>query len=179
MEGSLRIPLSRVPDEGLDLDLEVATGALGLDEGFWPPLRGVRLTGRLERTGPQEAVFRGRATGIFRLQCSLGLAEFDFPVDEPVVAFFAPRPEAARGEDEEIELGEGDLETAYLDGEAVDLVSSLRDQLGLAIPLQPKCPEKCLGEYPGMCRRLETGGDVGGEEEVDPRWSGLREWRKS
>lgn len=179
MEGSLRIPLSRVPDEGVDLDIEVETGELGLEEGFWPPLRGVRLIGRLERTGSSEAVFRGRARGIFRLQCGVGLAEFDFPVDEAVVAYFMPRPSAAGADvEDEIELGEDDLEAAYLDDETLNLGPPLRDQLGLAIPLQPKCPGMCLGESPEMCRRLEAGEGVGEEQAADPRWSVLREWRK-
>jgi uncharacterized metal-binding protein YceD (DUF177 family) len=176
MEGNLRIPLSRVPDEGIDLDLEVETGELGLEEGIWPPLREVRVTGRLERTGSSEAVFRGRARGTFRLQCSLGLAEFDFPVDEPVVAYFMPRPGA--DVEDEIELGEDDLEAAYLDDDTLDLGPPLRDQLGLAIPLQSKCPGVCLGESPEMCRRLEAGEGVGEEQAADPRWSVLREWRK-
>ena len=179
MEGSLRIPLSRVPDEGIDLDLEVETGDLELEEGSWPPLREVRLTGRLERTGSSEAVFRGRARGTFRLQCGLGLAEFDFLVDEPVVAYFMPRPKAAGVDvEDDVELGEDDIEVAYLDDETLDLVSPLRDQLGLAIPLQPKCPGTCLGENPEMCRRLEAGEDIGEGREADPRWSILREWRK-
>lgn len=179
MEGSLRIPLSRVPDEGIDLDIEVETGELGLEEDSWPPLREVRLTGRLERTGPSEAVFRGRARGVFRLQCSLGLADFDFRVDEPVVVFFMPRPSTAGPDTEdEIELGENDLEVAYLDGETLDLGPPLRDQLGLAIPLQPKCPGGCLGESPETCRRLESGEGFQEERATDPRWSVLREWRK-
>ena len=179
MEGSLRISLSRVPDEGLDLDIEIETADLELEEGAWPPLRDVRLAGRLERTGPSEAVFRGEARGTFRLQCSLGLADFDFPVCEAVVVYFMPRPPEAGAEaEEDIELGESDLEVAYLDGEILDLGLPLRDQLGLAIPLQPKCPEKCLGEDPEMCRRLEAGEAVGGGQEADPRWSALRGWRK-
>ncbi|OGL61954.1 MAG: hypothetical protein A3J27_00090 [Candidatus Tectomicrobia bacterium RIFCSPLOWO2_12_FULL_69_37] len=179
MEGGLRIPLSRILDEGLDIDIEVETGDLALEEGSWPPLRGVRLIGRIERTGPSEAVFRGRALGMFGMQCSLGLAEFDFPVDEPVVAYFVPRPDVAGADGEdEVELEEGDLEVAYLENETLDLAPPLRDQLGLAIPLQPKCPGKCLGENPEMCRRLEAGEHIGDEQAADPRWSVLREWRK-
>lgn len=179
MEGCLRIPLSRVPDEGLDLDVEIETPELGLEDSSWPPLRDVKLAGRLERTAPSQAVFRGTAQGIFRLQCSLGLAEFDYPVTESVVVYFMPRPAVTGAQvEEDVELGEADLEVAFLDDEILDLGPPLRDQLGLAIPLQPKCLEKCLGEDPELCRRLEAGEGVGGEQGADPRWSALREWRK-
>ncbi len=179
MEGDLRIPLSRIPDEGLDLDMEVAPEALELEEGRWPPLWDARLIGRLERTGPREAVLRGRVLGAFLLECSLGLARFECRVEEPLVVYFLSPPAGAGLEaGEEVELEEKELEVAFIEDEAVNLAPSLRDQLGLAIPLQPKCPGKCLGEDPELCRRLEAGEGVGAEEFLDPRWSALRAWRK-
>lgn len=179
MRGDLRIPLARIPDEGLHLEVEVETDALELEADQWPPLSGVRLIGRLERTGPREVVFRGRALGSFLLECSLGLARFDHRVDEPLTVYFHPPPPEESGQEgEEVELGEKELEVAHIANEAVDLLKPLRDQLGLAIPLQPKCPGGCLGEDPEMCRRLGAGEGVGMEEALDPRWAALRGWGK-
>lgn len=177
MNNELRIPLDRIPDEGFDVNIVLKPEILIMEDNEWPPLSGVKLIGRLERLGGQEAVFRGRSIGEFTVECSLGLASFQLPVDEPMTAFFQSPPSEGEVLAVEIECEEKDLEVYYLqDTDIVDLLTPLRDQLCLAIPLQPKCPGKCLGVDPEMCRRLEQGEAVGTEENIDPRWVSLEEW---
>jgi uncharacterized metal-binding protein YceD (DUF177 family) len=176
MWDALKIPLSRIPDEGLELDSRLGTNETVFEEEDWPPLSDVGIIGRLDRTGPQEFVFRGRARGSLLLQCNLGLAEFQFNLDEPFIVYFRPRSE--ENSETEIELGEEDIEVSYIDDEYINLLAPLRDQLGLAVPLQPRCPGKCLGENPENCRRLKAGEGVAYAGEFDSRWSGLREWKE-
>ncbi len=179
MEGDLRIPLSRISDDGLDLDLEVEAAALGLEELDWPPLTGARLIGRLERTGPDEALFRGRLEGAFELECNLGLTRFDYRFSEEFEVYFISASLAKAGDaGDDVELAEKDLEVGYITDEEVDLLTPVRDQLGLAIPIQPKCLEKCLGENPEICRRLAAGEPVDPKGAEDPRWAALRGWNK-
>lgn len=175
MWDALKIPLSRIPDEGLELDSRLETNEIVFEEEDWPPLADVGILGRLERTGPQEVVFRGRARGSLLLQCCLGLAEFQFDLDEPFIVYFRLRTE--ENAETEIELGEEDIEVSYIDDEYINLFVPLRDQLGLAVPLQPRCPGKCLGENLEFCRRLKAGEDIAYTGEFDPRWAGLREWK--
>ncbi|MEE9274108.1 MAG: DUF177 domain-containing protein [bacterium] len=177
MRGDLRIPLDSIPDGGLDLDVEVDEADLEIEGREWPPLSGARLVGRLEATSAQEAVFRGSARGSFELECNLGLARFAFAVDEPVTAYFQV-PSSGTSSAGEVELEERELEVSYIRDNAIDLLPPLRDQLGLAIPVQPKCPGECLGEEPAVCRRLKVGEGVGLESGVDPRWAALQEWKK-
>lgn len=175
MWDALKIPLSRIPDEGLELDSRLETNETVFEKEDWPPLSNVGILGRLECTGPQEVVFRGRARGSLLLQCSLGLAEFQFDLDEPFIVYFRPRTEEYS--ETEIELGEEDMELYYISDEYINLSVPLRDQLGLAVPLQPRCPGKCLGEYPEICRRLKAGEEIAYTDEFDPRWASLREWK--
>ena len=58
MKDELRIPLERIPDEGLDLSIEFTPKMLNAEEDEFPPMSGVKLIGRLERLGAQEAVLR-------------------------------------------------------------------------------------------------------------------------
>ncbi len=169
----LQFPLSRVPDDGLDVSLELKTDDL---EEVWFKASDLELTGRLEKTDSGEARFQGRLRGRVVLECSLGLAEFSHSFDEALEVHFS-RQEQGFGGEGEIELAEADMEVARIEDETADLTASVRDQIGLAIPMQPKCPEKCLGEDPDACRRLDEGKSLGVGAEADPRWEALRGWR--
>ncbi|HEX6217759.1 MAG TPA: YceD family protein, partial [Sphingomicrobium sp.] len=57
-------------------------------------------------------------------------------VDEPFDLVFLPEPRS--GGDEEIELAEGDLDTVFHDGSAIDLGGAIADTLALAIDPYPR-----------------------------------------
>jgi uncharacterized metal-binding protein YceD (DUF177 family) len=90
---------------------------------------------RLERTG--DAV---RATG--RLLASLDQCcvvtgdPVAAHVDEPFAILFVPEPVA--GPDEEVELGQGDLDVVFHDGAAIDLGGALADTLALSLDPYPR-----------------------------------------
>lgn len=177
MKDDLRIPLDRIPDEGLDVNIEIKPDMLKVEDNEDLPLSGGKLIGRLERLGAAKAVFRGRAIGELTVECGLGLARFPLPVDEPMTVYFQSPPSEEEVPEGGVECVEEELEVYYLrDTDIVDLVSPVRDQLLLAVPIQPRCPGECLGEEPELCRRLREGKDVGPEENVDPRWASLRGW---
>lgn len=74
------------------------------------------------------------------------------PVEEQVEApfriEFRPPPPASGGPDEEIELGEGDMDTVFYDGAAVDLGEAVAETLSLSLDPWPRCPgaEEALRE---------------------------------
>lgn len=168
-----QFPLSQIPDNGLDVALDLEMDDL---EEVWFRASSLKLTGKLEKTGSDEVSFQGRLSGRFLLECSLGLAEFIHPFNEPLSVYFSQMPRDS-GSEGEVELNEEDLEVAYIENETVDLTASVRDQIGLAIPVQPRCPDKCLGEAPETCRKLDEGESVGVGAESDPRWGPLSGWK--
>ena len=168
----LQFPLSQIPDDGLDVGLDLEADDL---EEVWVGISNLKLIGRLEKTGPHEVSFKGRLRGRFLLECSLGLAEFLHVFDEPLIVYFSRMKEGFETGGE-IELHERDMEVASIENEAVDLTVPVRDQIGLAIPVQPRCPGKCLGETPETCRKLDKGESVGVGSESDPRWRPLKDW---
>ena len=58
-------------------------------------------------------------------------------IDEPFELTFLPEPSAARP-DEEIELGQDDLDTIFHDGSAIDLGGAITDTLALALDPYPR-----------------------------------------
>ena len=83
----------------------------------------VRATGRLRASLEQSCVATGDAV--------------PGHVDEPFELLFVPEPKAGRA-DEEIELGEGDLDTVFHDGSAIDLGGAVIDTLALALDPYPR-----------------------------------------
>jgi uncharacterized protein len=82
---------------------------------------------------------------------------------------YLPGPGAAGDEDDD--------EERFLDGDRLDLEPAFRDAVVLALPLSPLCQEDC----PGLCaecgvRLAETGPLHGHGEDLDPRWSALRQF---
>ena len=169
----LQFPLSQIPDNGLDVALDLELDDFG---EVWYRASSLKLIGKLERTGSDEVSFQGRLSGRFLLECSLGLAEFLHPFNEPLAVYFSQMPQDS-GSDDEVELNEEDLEVAYIENETVDMTTPVRDQIGLAIPIQPRCPEQCLGEAPDTCRKLDEGESVGVGAGSDPRWGPLKGWK--
>lgn len=169
----LQFPLAQIPDDGLDVSLDLEPADL---EEVWFRASSLKLVGKLEKTGSDEVSFQGRLSGRFLLECSLGLAEFPYPFSEPLAVYFSRVPQDIASEDE-VELKEEDIDVAYIENETVDLTTSVRDQIGLAIPIQPRCPDKCLGEAPETCRKLDEGESVGVGAESDPRWGPLKGWK--
>lgn len=58
-------------------------------------------------------------------------------IDEPFDLLFVPEPKS-RGAEEEVELGEDDLDTVFHDGSAIDLGGAIADTLALALDPYPR-----------------------------------------
>ena len=83
----------------------------------------IRATGRLKASLDQACVATGEPVPAH--------------IDEPFDLLFAPEPKAERA-DEEIELGEADLDTIFHDGSAIDLGGAIADTLALALDPYPR-----------------------------------------
>lgn len=58
-------------------------------------------------------------------------------IDEPFDLLFVPEP-TGRGADDEVELGEEDLDTIFHDGSAIDLGGAIADTLALSLEPYPR-----------------------------------------
>jgi uncharacterized protein len=152
--GSMRRVQRAVPaPEYLGIDMiRVPTGAeLDLDLRLESVMEGVLVSGRV--TAPLVG------------ECGRCLEPVTSTVEVELQELYA-YPESEAGEEDEVSRLVGDL---------IDLTSTLRDAVVLALPLSPLCRDDC----PGLC--AECGArladiDCGhSQAPVDPRWAALTE----
>ena len=83
----------------------------------------IRATGRLKAALVQSCIATGEPVPAH--------------IDEPFDLMFLPEPKSV-GADEEIELGEADLDTIFHDGSSIDLGGAIADTLALALDPYPR-----------------------------------------
>ncbi|HEX3677377.1 MAG TPA: DUF177 domain-containing protein [Sphingomicrobium sp.] len=103
---------------------------------------GVSALGRLEahvrlsRSGPRVRA-EGRIAATLDQSCVVTGERVAAHVDQPFALLFMPAF-GSSGPDEEIELGEGDCDTVFYDGAAIDLGGAIADTLALSIDPYPR-----------------------------------------
>ena len=158
--------------------------------------------GTLTRRGDRFQL-AGRVTATLQLNCGRCLTPFPLPVHTTVDLKYiperlpvahakpeavkdapkAPAKEAAKGHakgvkaqavEEDVELLDEDLDTAYYRDHVLDLADMLREQFYLALPMRPLCRPDCQGLCPscGIDRNVDTCQCQ--TDWVDPRLSGLK-----
>jgi uncharacterized protein len=153
----------------------------------------VRFRGTLTRSGDRFQL-KGRISATLELSCGRCLTPFPLPLDTAVDLTYVPerlpapavkdaaKTPAARtpakaakpAAEEEMELQDEDLDTAYYRDHVLDLGEMLREQFYLALPMRPLCRPDCQGLCPscGIDRNVETCQCQ--TDWVDPRLSGLK-----
>jgi len=106
----------------------------------------VELSMDVEKSGADAFRVTGRATTRLELTCSRCVEPFELPVDARFELRYVPQSENAG--DEEREIAEDDLTTAFYREGALDVPEMLREQFQLVLPMKPLCAEACRGLCP-------------------------------
>jgi uncharacterized metal-binding protein YceD (DUF177 family) len=114
-------------------------------------------TAEISRKG-EEVVARGRVSAEVVQSCVASGEPVPASVDEPFELLFRPPPAAGKA-DEELELGEAELDVVFYDGAAVDLGEAVAETLSLSLDPYPRAP--------GADAALKAAG-VKSEEEAGP-----------
>ena len=113
----------------------------------------------------------GRAQTRLRLECGRCLEPFEIPVDSAFELRYVP---ASANTEEEAEVAEDDLTTAYYKDETLDLGELMHEQFVLALPMKPLCSDACKGLCPGCGTNLNTGSCDCKPAWTDPRLAALQ-----
>ena len=108
----------------------------------------------------------GPVAGDVRCSCARCLTEFQAAVEVDVCELFAGPGHLQEEED-----------VYRVSGEEIDLEPMLRDELTLALPLNPLCRDDCKGMCARCGRELNDGACDCTEDTSDPRWAALDEVR--
>jgi uncharacterized protein len=118
----------------------------------------------------------GHASATLELTCSRCAESFRVPVDAAFDLRYVPHSENTGEEEAEVE--EDDLTTAYYRDETVDLGELVREQFYLALPMKPLCAEACKGLCPQCGLNLNQGTCDCRPDWQDPRFEALKALKK-
>lgn len=151
--------------------LEIAE-EIPADAPLWKDMV-ARWTGPLEVRAEAQKVLddvlvRGRFAGEAQYACRRCLTDVRVPIDEEFTLFFRSGATPLEAEEEEsYPLPERDNE--------LELAEPLREQVLLTVPQFAVCDEACTGLCPHCGTNLNERSCDCVVEDVDPRWSALRD----
>ena len=114
----------------------------------------------------------GRVQTRLQLECGRCLEAFEIPVDSPFELRYVPHSENTGDEEREVE--EDDLTTAFYKDEALDLGELMHEQFVLALPMKPLCADACKGLCPHCGTNLNKSSCDCAPTWEDPRLAALK-----
>ena len=114
----------------------------------------------------------GRTQTTLELPCSRCLEPYMLPVDAAFDLRYQPHT-ANTGEDER-EIEEDDLSTAFYENDAIDLGQLMVEQFLLAMPMKPLCRSDCKGLCAVCGTNLNRGTCACTRDWEDPRFAALK-----
>ena len=117
----------------------------------------------------------GDVKTVLELPCSRCLEAFRQGVDAHFDLRYQPHAaNTGSGNDDEREIEEDDLSTAFYDNEEIDLGQLMREQFYLTLPMKPLCREDCKGLCPVCGTNLNRGACTCRRDWDDPRMAALK-----
>jgi uncharacterized protein len=132
----------------------------------------VRLAFDIWKQDDRRYRLAGHVVGTLEMACSRCLEPLSLPVDAAFDLQYVPRTENV-GEDER-EIEEDDLATAFYADETIDLGELTSEQLHLALPMKPLCSEGCRGLCPLCGTNLNVASCACQQAWEDSRLAGLK-----
>lgn len=175
----MKIQVAKIPEEGLKLDL--------LKEGDWfhhaapegesgdfafQPVHSSLTVRRSEKT----VIIEGRVETVVDVSCSRCLEEARVPVKADFRYAFLPAEEATF---QDRELNADDMEFSYFNGEIIDLVPLIYEQIVLQIPMKTLCREDCRGLCPHCGMNLNASNCDCDTSRGDERFAVLKNFRNT
>ena len=162
----MKILISEITDEGLDLEFE-ETFSSELLSLFAP----ARVTLRVDKVAA-EVLVKGEVKASLELQCSRCLRSF--PRDIGVTFDVVYRPMEELKNDEKHEISDEELDTGFYEGDELDLDGLVLEQILLNVPMKPLCGESCKGICPKCGTELNVKACSCERRESDPRLEVLK-----
>jgi len=131
----MKVLISEIPEEGLDVDCKETVAS----DTILSPIS-ARL--KIMKIG-SEVIVKGEVVADVKLQCSRCLMDFEHKLSVPVDVAYHPLEELKKEERHEIMVGELDMD--FYSGEEMDLMTLVKEQIVLHIPMKPLCTDLCKG----------------------------------
>lgn len=161
----MKIIISDIPDEGLDLDLEEKFEAE--EVCLLSPVKA-----HLELTkAHSEIIITGSLKTELEFECSRCLKKYRHVMDVPVNVVYHPVEEIGK---DRHELKDDEMDMGFYQGDELDLQELLREQVTLNIQMKPLCDENCRGICARCGTDLNTGTCSCATKKIDSRLEVLK-----
>jgi uncharacterized protein len=179
----LLIRIDEIKGEGLTLEFEEPAQAFPIlqemvDRGECSFLEGVRVHLRAIRLHEMVEI-EGRVATRARFACSRCLKGFDLPVEECFAVTYTRQIPVVQDESDEegLELTAEDMGLVPFQGDEIDLVDEIQQQILMALPVRPLCSEFCKGLCPRCGADLNEGECGCGQEDFNIKFSALKDFK--
>jgi uncharacterized protein len=173
----VRIEVEKLTPAGEPFASTYGAGELQLEEERLRLVGEARVEGHASRKG-DEVRLRGRIAAEAELFCDRCLKPVPAPLEVEFETAFVPAA-AEVAKTENVELLADELGVSAYEGDAVNLDDLVREQLLLAVPTRLLCREECRGLCATCGADLNEGQCACRQNETDPRWAALADWKKT
>ena len=160
----MKVLISEIPDEGIDVEREETVES----DIIISPIK-ARL--KIMKVG-SEVIVKGEVAADIKLQCSRCIMDFQQLLSVPVDVVYHPIDEL-RGE-ERHEIMSGELDMDFYSEDEMDLITLMKEQILLNIPMKPLCTDLCRGICRTCGKNLNEGECSCPQEQADNRFDVLK-----
>ncbi|MEE9182653.1 MAG: DUF177 domain-containing protein [candidate division NC10 bacterium] len=164
------VDIAQIPAEGLDIQFRQVEDILDPSGEKFQFLGPVEAMLHFYRT-PSGVWVRGQISSNLQLHCSRCFELIAFQICEGFEVEY--RGPLGRSVEEQHELGRDELDVNFLDEARINVGGLVRENLLLAVPVQPLCHEGCRGLCPHCGVNLNGKTCPCSSRGVDPRWRKL------
>jgi len=161
----MKLKISDIPEEGLDLDIEES-----IDTDIVLSPASARL--RIDKAGA-EVMVTGDLRAEIKLTCSRCLKEFNGNLTVPVNVVYHSIEEL-KDEAHLNEVRSEELDLDFYSGEELDLLGLIKEQVELNLPMKPLCDDACKGLCPKCGTDLNLKSCTCSVKDIDPRFESLK-----
>jgi uncharacterized protein len=160
----MKVLISEIPDEGIDVEREETVES----DTIISPIK-ARL--KIMKIG-NEVIVKGQVVADIKLQCSRCIMDYEQKLSVPVDVVYHPIDELKGDERHEIMSGELDMD--FYSEDEMDLMTLMKEQIFLNIPMKPLCTDLCKGICHTCGKNLNDGECSCPQKETDSRFDILK-----
>lgn len=161
----MKVLISEIPEEGIDVDLKEKIESDSILSPISARLKIVKIG--------SEVMVKGNVIADVILQCSRCLVDFRYKLDVPVDVVYHPIDELKGEERHEIMVEELNLD--FYSKDEMDIVSLVKEQIVLNIPMKPLCTDLCRGICLTCGNNLNLGKCSCAEKDSDSKFVMLKQ----
>lgn len=160
----MKVLISEIPEEGIEAVLKEKVEA----ETIISPISARLKISKVD----SEVMVKGEVVADVKLRCSRCLMDFSHKLDIPVDVVYHPLDEL-KGEERHEVIGE-ELDIDFYSEEEMNLITLMKEQIILNIPMKPLCSDLCRGICFKCGKNLNAGDCSCTENETGSRFVVLK-----